>query len=143
MKVLESVAHLSTIIASVVAITALGLGSLQFEKTQELARETLQAEREAKAVELYVKFNELKESAVAEVKTLDGEAGYWRNNSLLTITESVSNLTDGNASWNETIRWMLELQQPFLASEPLICNTFSAEFRAMLENLPGLHCTEK
>ena len=137
---LDSLAHIFTIVASVGTVGALGVGSYQFQKTQALAQETLQMEREAKAVELYIKFNELKESEVVGEVESKPEAIYWRNNSLLSITESIANLTLGNLNWQETISWMLELQQPFLSGEPLNCKTYSDEFRRMLEQTEGVQC---
>lgn len=137
---LDSLAHFFTIVASIGTVGALVAGSYQFQKTQALAQETLQMEREAKAVELYIKFNELKESEVVGQVESKQEATYWRNNSLLSITESIANLTLGNLNWQETISWMLELQQPFLSGEQLNCKTYSDEFRRMLERTEGVQC---
>lgn len=138
---MEKAAHGATISASVVAVVLLFFGVYQFNETQTLAQENLRNEREMKAVELFVKFNELQEERVASTSDNAGEAAYWRGNTLVAITESIYNLSEGNASWKATVEWMLNVQEPYLIQNPPNCNTYSAEFSALLKGRPVKLCT--
>lgn len=60
---LQRWSHIATISASIVAIAALIFGTYQFRCTQALQRENLDFERETKAVDLFIKYNDLKREA--------------------------------------------------------------------------------
>ena len=117
----ERAAHLATVLATLVAAGAFVFGVYQFRDTQQMARrnlelqmETLQQDREKKAVELFLKFNEQEQELATKPPPRKGEAGYWRYNALLATTEAVFRLTRGDEGWEETVSWMLEVQRPFL-----------------------------
>jgi len=146
---MERAAHIATIIASLVAILAFGFGLSQFTDTQQLARENLRLqaqalshERESKAVELFLKFNELKKEVANKPLPKKGGAAFWHHNMLLAITESVFKLTEGDAGWLETVSWMLEGQRPFLESAPQGCKTFADAFVVLMRHAaPRITCS--
>ncbi len=122
------------LIASAIASIAFLSGLWQFWHTQRLTREV-------KAVELFLKFNELNQQ-LAEGGRRENEATiFWKCNALVAITESVFNLTQGNKSWAATVHWMLEAQKEFLTAQPLNCETFSPAFLKLLkEAVPRVQC---
>ena len=73
MENIERRAHSATIAASLVAIASLLAGTYQFWKTQDLTQEnlrlqaeTLSNDRETKAIEFFVKFNEIKKDVAGK-----------------------------------------------------------------------------
>ncbi len=82
------------------------VGGCQFTETQQMAQRnlelqmaTLQNDREMKAIELFLKFNEQREELVAKPPPRKGDAAYWRSNALLAATEGVFKLTRGDKGW--------------------------------------------
>jgi hypothetical protein len=142
------VASIATVVASIVAIIALTVGLWQFNKTQRFAREnlrlqakTLQHEREVKAIELFLKFNELQQEATSAAPSKKGDATFWRHNALVAITESVYRLTAGDAGWEETVIWMLQIQRPFLTQNIFNCKTYDPMFVEKIKQVvPELRC---
>ena len=145
---MERAAHIATIVAALVAILAFGFGLSQFSETQKLTREnlklqaeTLTHERESKAIEFFLKFNELQKEVAGKPLPKKGEAAFWHHNMLLSLTESVYKLTEGDTGWRETVIWMLTSQKLFLASVPQGCKTFAAEFvKLMKDAAPQMRC---
>ena len=132
---LDAIAHVATIVASVVAVAALIGGLWQFTLTQE-------ATREAKAIDLYLRFNEINETLPEFATTQDTPDKFWRRNALVTITESVFRLTAPDPGWRETIEWMIQVQRPFLTSTRLNSRTYSQPFiRVMKTAIPELRFT--
>lgn len=129
MRIVRCLAGLS----SVATILAVGLGLWQFWETQDLARENLANEREMKAVELFVKFNEVQEKLTKDGKKIE-DVGYWSGNGLVAIAESISNFTHGNKSWDSTVSWMLDELAPFLIKNQLECKTYSPSFANLLRS---------
>lgn len=138
MKKLESV---SVVIASLVAVVTFLVGLWQFDQTQKLARDNLANEREMKAVELFVKFNDLQEKFSASAHVTP-EVEYWRGNSMVAITESISNLTRGKSGWDFTVNWMIDVLAPFLLKNPPKCETYSDDFASLLKMKSNDLCTE-
>lgn len=141
-KRIEIAAHLATTVAAIVAIVTLIFGFFQFRETQRMTREalrlqtdTLGRERQTKAVDLFVKFNEIQREAVASQTVSESEkaASFWRQNLLLSITESIFLLTEGDAGWKATTVWMLELQKDFLTS--MKCSTVASQFVALVRTV--------
>jgi hypothetical protein len=121
-------------LASTIAIAAILSGLWQFRQTQRLSRE-------AKAVDLFLKFNELNEELVVNPVTNRENATFWKINALLTITEAVFRLTDGEATWKQTVHWMLRLQEPFLTTNGVNSKTFFPEFvREIRVAVPNAKC---
>ena len=145
---MERLAHIATVIAALVAILAFGFGLSQFNETQRLTRENLKLqmealshERESKAIDLFVKFNELQKEVAGKPLPRKGEAGFWHHNMLLALTESIYKLTEGDTGWHETVVWMLTSQKPFLVAVPQGCKTFAAEFlKLMKDAAPAMRC---
>lgn len=128
-------AHIASIVASLVTIIAFVTGIWQFYETQKLSQENLKMqaealknEQETKAVELFLKFNELQKEIVMKPLPLEGGASFWHYNALLGLTESIYNLTNENSIWEETIQWMLKTQEPFLIQEKINCGTYTPAF---------------
>jgi hypothetical protein len=145
---MERNAHIATVAPAVIAAAAFLFGVCQFTQTQKLARknlelqaETLQQERESKAVDLFLKFNEKQQELAAKPPPRKGEAAFWRYNAMLSTTEAVYILTRGDVGWEETVSWMLEVQQPYLKQTQFPCKTFSQDFLVeMRKAVPGLKC---
>ena len=146
-KNIELAAHFATVAAALVAAVTLIIGGCQFTKTQQLTRKnlalqrkTLQQDREMKARELFLKFNEQKEE-LAGKSLRKGEAAYWRANALLATTEAVFILTRGDEGWRKTVSWMLKEQNKFLVQTDFYCGTFAEDFLVLMRNeAPDLKC---
>lgn len=145
---MERFVHVATVAAAVVAAASFGFGIYQFSETQKLARSNLemQAEalawdREIKAVELFQKFNEQAELIEASPPSKDGKASFWKQNALMATTEALFTLTEGEAGWDQTVTWMLWVQEEYLTKSGFNCSTFSAKFvERMRQTSPGLKC---
>ena len=129
MRIVNFLAGLS----SFVTIVAFVLGLWQFWETQNLAQENLANEREMKAVELFIKFNEVQEKLTEGGKKTE-DVAYWSGNGLVAIVESISNLTHGNKSWDSTVSWMLDELAPFLIKNQPECKTYSPSFADLLRS---------
>jgi hypothetical protein len=147
-KNIELAAHFATVAAALVAAVTLIIGGCQFTKTQETARRnielqmaTLKNDREMKARELFLKFNEQKEELAGKAPPRKGEAAYWRANALLATTEAVFILTRGDEGWRKTVSWMLKEQNKFLVQTDFYCGTFAEDFLVLMRNeAPDLKC---
>lgn len=136
-------AHIATIASSVVAIAALAFGSYQFYETQKAQRESialqkdsLEHERNAKAIELFVKYNELMLQPNASGSQIERkESRYWKQNLAVGLLESLFNLTRGSKEWEATVGWALERHGTFIRENRLSCMTYSGEFVAYLEKI--------
>jgi hypothetical protein len=103
----------------------------------------LQKDREIKATELFLKFNEQKEEFAGEPPPRKGDAAYWRANGLLATTEAIFKLTRGDTGWEETVSWMLDEQRPFLHQTEFYCGTFAGDFLELMKKAaPDLKCKE-
>jgi hypothetical protein len=111
--------HTATIVGTILGLVALGVGGLRFSQTQTLTRE-------AKAVDLYVKYNEIMQGA--EHKW--GVASSWSHNIGLTIAEAILILRPDDYAWRKTVKRMLGNHRDFVTKEKLDCGTFSDEFKA-------------
>lgn len=138
---LGGAANLATIAASFVAVFALGFGYYQFQATQVLTRQTLQLqkdalrhEQEAKAIDLFLKFNEVQQG-MSPTRGKTKDALYWQQNIAMTITESVFKLTQGDAGWMATVEFMLREQVDFLTKDGLECDTFLPDFIELVKKV--------
>jgi hypothetical protein len=142
------VADKATVVAAGVAILTFAVGLYQFTDTQKLARRnlelqaaTLDQERESKAIELFLKFNELEKEMATKPLPKKGDAAFWQYNMMLTLTESVFRLTEGDSGWLDTVTWMLQAQRPFLEDTPQGCRTFAASFLVLMRSAaPKMQC---
>jgi hypothetical protein len=127
---MSSIPIIAPLIASAIAAIAFLSGLWQFRHTQLLTREV-------KAVELFLKFNELNQQIAESKRSEEHDAVFWRRNAMVAITEAVFNLTQGNKSWEATVRWMFEVQKEFLTRQPFAGDTFSPGFvRLLKEAIP-------
>src|SRR5215469_14510749 len=110
----DKTSAISTAIGSLIAAAAFVFGVYQFWQTQRGTRENLkrqkellEGEREAKAVDLLLKFNEL--NAELGAKPLDAKdvAQFWKYNGTVSLIEALHKLMGGRGSseWDTTIRW--------------------------------------
>ena len=137
---IEMLAHASTVFAAVFAVVTFGVGLSQFNKTQYFARETLAHERESKAVELFLKFNESMQTRPKD-PIQDKEQLFWSDNALLALTEAVYKLTTPDAGWTRTVDWMLSKQRSFLEREIQGCKTFADSFVVLMKQAaPSMKC---
>ena len=135
-----SLSDYGSVAAAVVASLAFLFGVFQFWKTQtlarhnlELQRELLNHEREAKAVDLFVRFSELKHSTETVTFDPNDRSQFWQHNAALAVIESVYKLTRGNREWSETVRWMLECHREFLCSNRVDGSTFTPAFVELMK----------
>jgi hypothetical protein len=93
-----------------------------------LQLDALKHEREAKAIDLFLKFNEIQQSIAAPSRKTSERALYWQKNIAVTATESVFKLTEGDPGWMATVAFMLREQTDFLENNGLECATFLPAF---------------
>jgi hypothetical protein len=118
---IQNAANLATIFAALVAAGSFYYGYQQFKQTQtdtrellKLEKEALDHERESRAVDLLVKYNEV----VAETP----------DNLGVSLAESVFRVRKDDAGWKETVVWMLGHHVNYLKKYGLQCPTFDSEF---------------
>jgi hypothetical protein len=149
---MQRAAHFASIAASILAVFAFGVGLWQFTVTQKQARETLELqtdtlkhERQSKAIDYFIKFNELQKDAAGKpLPKNDDDPEFWRHNLLLALTEQLFLLTEGDMGWELTVQWMLEKQEPFLVGKPQGCNTFAVRFVALMRKAaPAMKCAKQ
>jgi hypothetical protein len=120
---LSLAANVSTVLAAVIALAAVLIGSYQFVAAQK-------SSREVNAVDLFLKFNQLSlDQSVAD----NTEADFWYNNSKLSVTESLYNIIIGIESWEHTVAWMLSCQAEFINEIDFCTNTYTKEFLSFLK----------
>ena len=128
--------HLVTMASSLVVVAAVVFGSYQFYETQTLQRESIaiqkdsfEPERNAKAVELFVKYNELMMQPTTGVsKAAKREAWYWKENLAVSLLESLFNLTSGRQEWEAMVGWALEKHGRFIREQRLSCGAYTEQF---------------
>lgn len=145
-------ANVATIATSVVIVAALFIGSRQFIETEKNQRELLiaqkasllqerhvqAAELNARAVELFLRYNDLMQQLNGAVaKNAKKETRYWKENLAVNLLESLFNLTRGNREWETTIAWALEKHMRFIREQRLSCTAYSPEFVRYLEKNAG------
>lgn len=138
------------LLASGVAIVALSVGGYQFVETQKMQRESMlierasllqvqhakEVERNARAVELLLKYNELMVQLGLPVpKGARKEARYWKESLAVSLLESLYNLTRGNREWENVIALALDRHGRFIREQRLSCSAYSHEFVAFLEKV--------
>lgn len=129
-------------LASIVAICALIVGSHQFRLTQKSTRET-------QAVELLLKFNqlnidqqkldiELPPDSTDRQRIMNlrarNDSHLWYGNCKMAITEALFEISHHSPTWRSTLRWMLYMQKRFIQEGGFECETFSSEFRAFCKD---------
>ena len=149
---LKRAAYLATVAAAAVAIVVLIAGASQFADTQRaqrasialhdetlrLERDSRQAETHAKAVELFMKYNELMLQLNAPLpKGAKRETRYWKENLALGLLDALADLTRGNREWENTIAWALERHVRFVRDQRAACSAYSDEFVRLLEKAVG------
>jgi len=128
--------HMVTMASSLVVVVAVVFGSYQFYETQKLQRESIaiqndsfEPERNAKAVELFVKYNELMMQPTTGVsKAAKREAWYWKENLAVSLLESLFNLTSGSQEWEAMVGWALEKHGRFIREQRLSCGAYTDQF---------------
>jgi hypothetical protein len=147
---LQAAAAVATVMGAIIATGALCFGVYEFNETQNLTQQnlnnqavTLKQERETKAYELFLEFNEKQQELAVKPPPHKGEAAFWRYNALLSMTEAVFRLTKGDAGWEETVSSMLEVQRPFLQTG-IYCKTWAEDFVERMKKVePSLRCTQE
>lgn len=117
-------ANIATIVACIVAIVALILGTYQFIVSQK-------SSRESQSVDLFLKFNQLN---IEQGITSSAESDHWYNNGKFAITESLYNIAPKTNSWSSTLKWMLDQQEDFIRRGNFDVNTYSDDFRKFCKN---------
>lgn len=105
--------------------------------------ESLALEREMKAIELFIKFNQQQQLITAKPLLKKGGMDFWKHNILLVETETVFRVTKGDAAWEDTIAWIFEGQRPFLRQTMFKCNTIAVDFVELVKiAVPNLKCEQ-
>lgn len=125
---LQNAANLATVIAMIITAVAFGYGIYQFKQTLNFQKETLEEERNAKAVELFIKYNEMMEEPRSGTGAVDDESQFWRENRAISIAESIFNLRKTDPGWKATVNWMLSNHISHLKRTRLNCPTYDADF---------------
>jgi hypothetical protein len=136
-ELLERWSYIATIVASVVAIVTLCFGYWQFADTQHMQRETLQLERESKAIDLTLKFNELKGDGARK-----SDRAWVQDNEATTIAESIFDLVGDDPGWRATVKWMLEDEAQYTKDNHLGCDSFNPGFVAYAKTVLGSNICE-
>jgi len=131
----------STVAASVIAALAFSVGLWQFSKTQQAIRSNLKLqadllrhEREAKAIDLFVQFSQIKRESSDLAST---PKDFWQHNAMVAVTESIHKIMLGDQEWSRTVTWMLKTQEQYLLSNPIDRSTFVPSFlEVMREAVP-------
>ena len=150
---LAKLAQYAPLAATVIVSMVFVLGGWQFVETQRAQRESLalqnlavhqsneiaQADINSKAVDLFMRYNELMLQVAAPVpKGVKRETRYWKENLAISLLESLSNLTRGRAEWEQTILWALDRHLRFIREQRLACNGYSPDFIHVLERASGV-----
>jgi hypothetical protein len=132
---LQNSANIATVIASIVAIITFYYGYQQFQETQQATRENLilqkdalNQERESRAVELFIKYNELMKESVANFANVNKDNQFWRDNLAIGIAESIFKLRETDEGWIQTVSWMLTNHQAYFNKIGLNCKTYDPDF---------------
>ena len=149
---IKRMAHISTMVAAVVAVGIFLVGGWQFVETQQAQRESIalqnlalrqshefnQADINSKAVELLMRYNELMLQVSAPFpRGVKKETRYWKESLAISLLESLSNLTRGHPEWEQTILWAVERHLRYIREQRLACGAYSAEFIRVLERAIG------
>jgi hypothetical protein len=115
------VSAITTAIGVIVAVITIVAGSCQFQKGQE-------SEHESKAVELFIKYEELMKERANSTKPANAEENQVRENLAIAIAESIFRLETGDRGWEDTVRWMVSAHAEYLKNTGLYCKTFDPRF---------------
>jgi hypothetical protein len=160
-----SLSNWATIAAALVAGLTFYFGYLQFRETQEATRQTLNLQREgldldreSKAVELFVKYNEMMAepgpsppprpawAAGATQSPSPAKPGgefSWQDNNALAIAEAIYKLRRDDEGWRATVGWMLSHHTDFLEKTGIDCGTYDEEFIELLkQQVPRVLCVK-
>jgi hypothetical protein len=137
---------ISTVAASVIAALAFAAGLWQFSKTQQATRSNLKLqadllrhEQEAKAIDLFIQFSQLKREVADRALA---PRDFWHHNAMVAVTESIHKIMRDDKEWSRTVIWMLKTQEPFLLSNPIDRSTFVPTFVEILRDaIPGVRWT--
>jgi hypothetical protein len=140
---LQRWSHIATITASIVAVAALIFGTYQFRCTQTLQRENLDFERETKAVDLFIKYNDLKREASERRAKESKEGTEWQDNVLIGIAESIWDLRHEVPAWRKTVEWMLAEEDKSSKITDLGCDTYDRSFVEFARHAVGHEVCEK
>ena len=117
-------ADIATIVAGLTAFLALTFGYYQYAETSE-------GQREALAVDLYLKYvnfqREVKQSLLES-----GDKSDFIGTSTAVIAESLYSLQSANKQWKNTIIFMLKENKKYVF--PLECETFNNDFKVFIKN---------
>lgn len=117
----EAGAHIATAIGVIVAVATVIVGYCQWRGGQEF-------EREKRAFELVIKYDELMKERASSTDT-DSDAIKWRENLTMVIAESIFLLQRGDKGWEETVRDMVNQHRDFLLTGRFLdCRTFDKDF---------------
>ena len=120
---LSDLANLAVVVCSLTALATLSVGIGQFRQTQLFARE-------AQAVDLFAKFNQLN---IEQRSSGASGVDRWYGNSKIAITEALFEMTKRDESWKTTVSWMLDEQKDFIEEGGFVLQSYSSEFRAFCE----------
>lgn len=109
-----------TALGVIVAVVTIVAGAIQFRKGQD-------SEHESKAVDLFIKYDELMERA-ASSKVKDNPENSWREYMAIGIAEAIFRLKRGDRGWENSVRGMVLDHKDFLKSHLMDCETYDSDF---------------
>ena len=129
---IQNAANIATVFAALIAAGSFYYGYLQVKETQQEAREVLELqqnsfdqERDSRAVDLFLKYNELMGQTNSRAESIQND---WRENLAVSIAESVFRLRKDDSGWKETVAWMLSHHIEYLKKARLNCPSFDGDF---------------
>lgn len=140
---LASIAYAAVLAASLVVAMAAVFGADQFYQTQQAERQaitlqkaSLEAENQAKAVALFVRYNELvMQPNTVPARSTKKEARYWKEGLAVSLLESLFNLTSELKEWEPVVSWALERHGRYIREQRLACKTYSVDFIKLAEKV--------
>lgn len=105
------------------AVVALALSLRQFNATVD-------RERETRAVDLFVKYNELMRDA-GQTAAGNPRDRWWRSNLAIALAESIWRLRNDDSGWIATVKWMLKTEDSIKAVKDLDCSTYDPRFASL------------
>jgi hypothetical protein len=116
-------------IGEIVSVVALLLSVVSFTLSVRQFRETQEQQRHDRAVEHFIKYNELMRGT-----TNEPNADYWKNNLALAIAEAIYLLQDDDAGWVETVKEMLTAHRSFI-QDGRSCGTYEVRFQQLMNEV--------
>ena len=116
-----------SLIAQLTSVAGLVFAGYQFSVTNTARQEAVARERQMKAVDLFIKFNELRISGVGQEKA-DARQVEARRGMSIALVESLFLLEGQDGGWRATVKGMLEEEDGPQHQLSVDCATIDGNF---------------